>query len=86
MKNQKKQQKIQNKDMAHKLLFDLTQRVQETIPFLNDLEKGFYVLSIQQMNAMRRTIDHNDEFFQTFFYNKTYQEVMQWIEDESKKW
>ena len=72
--------------MAQKLLFDLGQRIQETLPFLNDLEKPFYILAIQQIEAMRRTIDHNDEFFEIYFKNKTHKEIMDWIDKESEKW
>lgn len=72
--------------MAQKLLFDLSQRIQETLFFLNDLEKPFHILAIQQIEAMRRTIDHNDEFFEIYFKNKTHKEIMDWINKESEKW
>ena len=85
-KKKKTQKKIKNKDMAQKLLFDLTERLHETIPFLGDMDKPFYLLAIQQLQAMMRTIMHNDEFFELYFYNKTHKEIIQWINNESKKW
>ena len=86
-KNQNQARKrIQNEDMAQKLLFDLKERLHETIPFLIDSEKGFYLLAIQQLQAMQRTIINNNEFYQKYFHNKTHKEIIDWINSESKKW
>jgi hypothetical protein len=54
--------------------------------FLNDFDKNFYQLSFHQLQSMRRTIDHNEEFFDTFFKNQTEQQIIEWINKESKKW
>lgn len=72
--------------MAQKLLFDLIGRLQETLFFLGEMDKRFCILTIQQLEAMRRTIDHNNEFYQTYFHNKTHKEIIDWIYKESEKW
>lgn len=72
--------------MAQNLLFNLKERIQEIIPLLNDFEKEFYLLAIKQLLAMQRTIIHDKKFFETYFLNKTYEEVYDWIDKESKKW
>ena len=72
--------------MAHNLLFQLTEQLQETLPLLNDIDKKFYILSINQLNAMRKTITRKRDFFEKYFLNKTYSEVIEWIDNESKKW
>jgi len=77
---------IQTKEQAHELLFKLSERIKETMIFLNDFDKNFYQLSFHQLQSMRRTIDHNEEFFDTFFKNQTEQQIIEWINKESKKW
>lgn len=72
--------------MAHKLLIELSQNFQELMPLLNDFDKMFYQLAFQQLHAMRNTIDGNNEFFETYFKDKTREEIKEWINKESKKW
>ena len=72
--------------MAHKLLYDLSMYFEECILFARPFEIKFYRLCQKQLQLMRNTIDRNDEFYNQYFKDKTYREVMNWIEEESEKW
>lgn len=72
--------------MAHRLLFGLSRNLEELFPLSNDFEKQFYHLTIIKLAAMRNSIDGDDKFFNLYFKDKTKEEIIQWIEKESKKW
>lgn len=72
--------------MAHKVLYDIGNYFIDCLPFCNQFERPFYELCYNQILAMRRTIDHQDDFFNLYFKDKSPAEVMKWIEEESKKW
>ena len=54
--------------------------------FSNKTENDFYNLALQQMVYMKNSINHSEDFFNMFFKNKTKEEIMDWIDEESKKW
>lgn len=54
--------------------------------FSNKTENDFYNLALQQMVYMKNSINHSEDFFNMFFKDKTKEEIMDWIDEESKKW
>lgn len=35
---------------------------------------------------MKNSINHSDDFFDTFFKNKTKEEIKEWINKEAEEW
>ena len=60
--------------------------INNTLILMNDIEKRFFISSLQNMELIKRTIDKSDDFFNSFFYNKTREEIFSWIEDEALEW
>ena len=79
--------KVTNKDEAHQLLFKLANNIQETMMFIPSREINFYQVAYSKINAMRNSINApNNDFYDVYFHNKTYGEIIDWINSESKKW
>ncbi len=78
--------KIKTKNQALQLLDNLCIVIKESMYFSNDFENDFYRLALQQMVYMQNSINHSEDFFNHFFKNKTKEEIIDWIEEESKRW
>ena len=80
-------EKIQTKEMAHNLLANLYNRVEEEKKFANTRESRFFLIVQQKLLQMRHSIENPDnDLFEKCFKNKTSLEIIQWIESESEKW
>lgn len=78
--------KIKSKEDALLFLDNLIQDCHEIMIFLPHHEAQLYILTIEQLNAMKNSINHSQDFFKRFFENKSGKEIKQWIESEAKKW
>lgn len=78
--------KIRTKNQAIQLLNDLFNQLEETKPFVGTKDLAFFQLAQNNLIAMRNSINHSEDFFETFFKNKTKKEIQEWVEDEAKKW
>lgn len=65
---------------------NLIKQLNETLFFLNDLEKEFFLLGQNNLIMMKNSINHSDDFFDTFFKDKTEEEVKEWINKEAEEW
>lgn len=79
-------QKIQTKEQALNLLDRLDTRLDETILFLTRQEMIFFQLAKQQLRAIKNSINHSDDFFSSYFEDKTEEDIINWIEKEAQKW
>ena len=64
----------------------LIKQLNETLFFLNDLEKGFFILGQNNLTMMKNSINHSDDFFDTIFKDKTKEEIKEWINKEVEEW
>lgn len=64
----------------------LIKQLNETLYFLNDLEKEFFILGQNNLTMMKNSINHSDDFFDTFFKDKTKEEIEEWINKEAEGW
>lgn len=79
--------KIKTKIQAQKLLDELIEYLNLLINFSTKREINFLSFAIRQLYAMKNSIDRSDnQFFDSFFLDKTKDEVIEWIESEAKKW
>lgn len=79
-------QKIKTKSQAHEFLNDLINYLDALIG-LNEQQGQSLHFAQQQLYAMRNSVDRNsNEFFDNIFYDKTREEIIEWIESEAKKW
>lgn len=53
---------------------------------LNDFDKSFFIIVQKNLTMMKNSIEHSDDFFNTFFKNKSREEIKEWIEKEAEKW
>ena len=58
----------------------------ETIFFLNDKDKSFFITAHNNLIMMQNSINHSDDFFNSFFKDKTENEIKAWIDKEATKW
>lgn len=65
---------------------NLIKQLNETLFFLNDLEKEFFLLGQNNLIMMKNSINHSDDFFDTFFKDKTEEEIKEWINKEAEEW
>lgn len=65
---------------------NLIKQLNETLFFLNDLEKGFFILGQNNLTMMKNSINHSDDFFDTFFKDKTEEKIKEWINKEAEEW
>ena len=65
---------------------NLIKQLNETLFFLNDLEKEFFLLGQNNLIMMKNSINHSDDFFDTFFKDKTKEEIKEWINKEAEEW
>lgn len=64
----------------------LIKQLSETLFFLNDFEKEFFILGQNNLTMMKNSINHSDDFFDTFFKDKTKEEIKEWINKEVEEW
>ena len=64
----------------------LIKQLNETLFFLNDFEKEFFILCQNNLIMMKNSINHSDDFFDTFFKDKTKEEIKEWINKEVEEW
>lgn len=64
----------------------LIKQLNETLYFLNGLEKEFFILCQNNLIMMKNSINHSDDFFDTFFKDKTKEEIKEWINKEVEEW
>lgn len=77
--------KIKTKNQALQLLNELCTNVSESAQSLN-IEFIFCSIAINQMSLMKNSINNSEDFFNTFFKDKTREEIVNWINEESKNW
>lgn len=80
------QTKIKTKEQALNLLDQLSLRLNETMYFLNRQEILFFQFVQKQLQLMKNSINHSDDFFSQYFENKNQDEIIEWIEKEARKW
>lgn len=78
--------KIKTKEQAISLLNKLFEQIEETKFFVATKDLGFLQLTQNNLIAMRNSINHSDDFFESFFKDKSEKDVKEWIEQESEKW
>ena len=79
-------QKIKTKSQAIKLLDDLLNTLNEVYNFSPVRELYLLEEAHRQFTYMKNSINHSDDFFNTFFKDKTRDEIVEWVDNESKKW
>lgn len=78
--------KIKDKTQALNLLDQFILQVNEILYFSNEVEKKFFIIARNNLIMMKNSINHSEDFFNSFFKNKTEKEVKKWIEKEAEKW
>lgn len=77
---------MKTKNEAIQVLQELQESLNEIGFLSNNIEKSFVNLSLYKMATMKNSINHSNDFYNNFFFNKTKEEIKQWINEESKKW
>lgn len=77
---------IKSKQEALALLDQLSFQIEETRLFLSRYEIEFFVFAQKQIHSMKNSINHSNDFFSKYFEKKTKEEIIDWIEKESRKW
>lgn len=80
------QTKIKTKEQALNSLDQLSLQLNETMYFLNRQEILFFQFAQKQLQLMKNSINHSDDFFSQYFENKNQDEIIEWIEKEAQKW
>lgn len=80
------QTKIKTKEQALNLLDQLSLQLNETMYFLNRQEILFFQFAQKQLQLIKNSINHSDDFFSEYFKNKNRNEIIKWIEKEAQKW
>ena len=80
------QTKIKTKEQALNSLDQLSLQLDETMYFLNRQEILFFQFAQKQLQLMKNSINHSDDFFSQYFENKNQDEIIEWIEKEAQKW
>ena len=78
--------KIKPKEDALLFLDNLIINCQEIIFFQPSYKKQRYVFAMDQLIAMKNSINHSQDFFEGYFKDKSGEQILQWIEKEAKKW
>lgn len=65
---------------------NLFEQIEESKFFVAPKDFGFLQLTQNNLIAMRNSINHSEDFFESFFKDKTEEEIKEWIESESEKW
>lgn len=78
--------KIKTKNQAIQLLNNLIEKIEEEGFFVAPKDIRFLQITQNNLIAMRNSINHSEDFFESFFKDKTKEEIIEWIEDESEKW
>ena len=82
----KKKKKIKTKEQARLLLNNLFEQIEESKFFAPPKDFDFLQLAQNNLIAMRNSINHSEDFFESFFKDKSEEEIKEWIESESEKW
>lgn len=77
---------MKTKNDAIQILQELQESLNEIDFFCSNIERSFINLSRYKMATIKNSINHSDDFYNTFFFGKTKEEIKQWINEESKKW
>lgn len=80
------QTKIETKEQALNLLDQLSLQLNETMYFLSRQEIPFFQFAQKQLQLMKNSINHSDDFFTQYFEGKNRDEIIKWIEKEAQKW
>ena len=80
------QTKIETKEQALNLLDQLSLQLNETMYFLSRQEIPFFQFAQKQLQLMKNSINHSDDFFTQYFEEKNRDEIIKWIEKEAQKW
>lgn len=78
--------KVKTKNEAIQILQELQEFLNEIDFFSSNIERSFVNLSRYKIATIKNSINHSDDFYNDFFFNKTKEEIKQWINEESKKW
>lgn len=77
---------MKTKNDAIQVLQELQESLSEIDFFSSNIEKSFINLSQYKIATMKNSIKHSDDFYNDFFFDKTKEEIKQWVNEESKKW
>lgn len=77
---------IKTRDQAIQLLNQLYHTLDEALCFANHFELDDIQIAKHNLLLMQNSVERSEGFFETYFENKDSQEILDWIEEEAKKW
>lgn len=78
--------KIKTRDQAMQLLNQLYHTLDEALWFANHFELDDIQIAKHNLLLMQNSVERSEGFFEAYFENKDPQEILDWIEEEAKKW